>query len=109
MKKKIADIVNHSEVSEKAIERYLVDEVKKLGGVCLKYSNQNMAGYPDRLILLPGARTIWVELKSKGKHTTPLQHVRIRTLQNLGYSVFVCDNKESVDNVIKTYSDGNKM
>ena len=109
MKKKIADIVNHAEVSEKAIERYLVDEVKKLGGVCLKYSNQNMAGYPDRLILLPGAITIWVELKSKGKHTTPLQNVRIRTLQNLGYSVFVCDNKESVDNVIKTYSDGNKM
>ena len=105
MKKKIADIVNHAEVSEKAIERYLVDEVKKLGGVCLKYSNQNMAGYPDRLILLPGAITIWVELKSKGKHTTALQKVRIRTLQNLGYSVFVCDSKESVDNVIKTYSD----
>ena len=109
MKKKIADIVNHSEVSEKAIERYLVDEVKKLGGVCLKYSNQNMAGYPDRLILLPGARTILVELTRKSKHTTTLQNVRIRTLQNLGYSVFVCDNKESVDNVIKTYSDGNKM
>ncbi len=109
MKQNIANIVNHAEVSEKAIERYLVDEVKKLGGVCLKYSNQNMAGYPDRLILLPGARTIWVELKSKGKHTTTLQNVRIRTLQNLGYSVFVCDNKESVDNVIKTYSDANKM
>ena len=105
MKQNIANIVNHAEVSEKAIERYLVDEVKKLGGVCLKYSNQNMAGFPDRLLLLPGARTIWVELKSKGKHTTPLQKVRIRTLQNLGYSVFVCDSKESVDNVIKTYSD----
>lgn len=105
MKKEIANIVNHSEVSEKAIERYLVDEVKKIGGVCLKYYNPNVAGYPDRLLLLSGARTIWVELKSKGKHTTPLQKVRIRTLQNLGYSVFVCDSKESVDKVIKTYSD----
>lgn len=104
MKKKIADIVNHSEVSEKAIERYLVDEVKKLGGVCLKYSNQNMAGYPDRLILLPGAITIWVELKSKGKHTTALQDIRLRALNKLGYDTYICDNKESIDKIIKTYS-----
>ena len=104
MKKKIADIVNHAEVSEKAIERYLVDEVKKLGGVCLKYSNQNMAGYPDRLILLPGAITIWVELKSKGKHTTARQDIRLRTLNKLGYDTYICDNKEAIDKIIKTYS-----
>jgi hypothetical protein len=104
MNKKIADIVNHAEVSEKAIERYLVDEVKKLGGVCLKYSNQNMAGYPDRLILLPGAITIWVELKSKGKHTTALQDIRLRTLNKLGYDTYICDNKEAIDKIIKTYS-----
>lgn len=104
MKKKIADIVNHAEVSEKAIERYLVDEVKKLGGVCLKYSNQNMAGYPDRLILLPGAITIWVELKSKGKHTTALQDIRLRALNKLGYDTYICDNKEAIDKIIKTYS-----
>ena len=104
MQKKIADIVNHAEVSEKAIERYLVDEVKKLGGVCLKYSNQNMAGYPDRLILLPGAITIWVELKSKGKHTTALQDIRLRTLNKLGYDTYICDNKEAIDKIIKTYS-----
>ena len=104
MKKKIADIVNHAEVSEKAIERYLVDEVKKLGGVCLKYSNQNMAGFPDRLILLPGAVTIWIELKSKGKHTTALQDIRLRALNKLGYDTYICDNKEAIDKIIKTYS-----
>ena len=104
MKKKIADIVNHAEVSEKAIERYLVDEVKKLGGICLKYSNQNMAGFPDRLILLPGARTIWVELKSKGKHTTALQDIRLRALKKLGYDTYICDSKEAIDKIIKTYS-----
>ena len=104
MSKKIDNIVNHAEVSEKAIERYLVDEVKKLGGVCLKYSNQNMAGFPDRLILLPGARTIWVELKSRGKHTTALQDIRLRALNKLGYDTYICDNKEAIDKIIKTYS-----
>ena len=109
MKKEIANIVNHSEVSEKAIERYLVDEVKKIGGVCLKYSNQNIAGYPDRLILLPGAVTIWIELKSKGKHTTALQNIRLHTLSNLGYDTYVCDSKESIDECLKFYRNENKM
>ena len=109
MDKKIANIVNHAEVSEKAIERYLVDEVKKLGGVCLKYSNQNMAGFPDRLILLPGARTIWVELKSRGKHTTALQDIRLRTLNKLGYDTYICDSKELVDECLKFYRKGYKM
>jgi len=100
MKKEINNIVNHAEVSEKAIERYLVDSVKRLGGVCLKYSNQNMTGYPDRIILLPGAITIWVELKSKDKHATKLQKIRHESLNNLGYDVYICDSKESVDNAI---------
>ena len=109
MKQNIANIVNHAEVSEKAIERYLVDEVKKLGGVCLKYSSQNMAGYPDRLILLPGAITIWVELKSRGKHTTALQDIRLRTLNKLGYDTYICDNKEAIDKILKIYEYENKM
>ena len=33
-KKSIDNIVQHAEVSEKAIERYLCEVVKKLGGVC---------------------------------------------------------------------------
>ena len=101
MKKKIADIVNHAEVSEKAIERYLVDEVKKLGGVCLKYSNQNMAGYPDRVALLPGGRTIWIELKSKGKKPTKLQTIRIDQLASLGHQVFVADSKERINEILE--------
>lgn len=103
MKKKIADIVNHAEVSEKAIERYLVDEVKKLGGVCLKYSNQNMAGYPDRLILLPGAITIWVELKSKGKKPTKIQTIRQNELVSMGHEVYTIDNKQAIDKLIKVW------
>ena len=49
MNRSIKNIVEHADVSEKAIERYLCDVVKKLGGVCLKYSNANMVGYPDAL------------------------------------------------------------
>ena len=41
MKANVENIVRHADVSEKAIERYLCDQVKNLGGVCLKYSSAN--------------------------------------------------------------------
>lgn len=104
MKKSIDNILHHAEVSEKAIEKYLFDRVKELGGVCLKYSNPNMAGYPDRVVLLPGGKTIWIELKSKGKKPNKLQEIRIASLKLLGHLVFVIDSRETVDFVLDVIS-----
>lgn len=104
MKKNIDNILHHAEVSEKAIEKYLFDRVKELGGVCLKYSNPNMAGYPDRVVLLPGGKTIWIELKSKGKKPTKLQEIRIASLKLLGHQVFVIDSRETVYLVLDVIS-----
>lgn len=97
MKKSIANIVNHAEVSEKAIERYLFDCVKMAGGVCLKYSNPNMAGYPDRVAIMPNGVTVWVELKSQGKKPSKLQVIRIESMRQLGHKVYVIDSKQGVD------------
>lgn len=101
MKKSIENIVQHAEVSEKAIERYLCDVVKKLGGVCLKYSNANMVGYPDRVALMPGGLCIWFELKSKGRTTSKVQAIRIAQLESIGHHVYVCDSKESINEVLR--------
>lgn len=100
MKKSIKNIVQHAEVSEKAIERYLCDVVKKLGGVCLKYSNANMVGYPDRVALMPGGICIWFELKSKGRTTSKVQAMRIAQLESIGHTVYVCDSKQSINDVM---------
>ena len=100
MRKKIENIVRHAEVSEKAIERYLCDVVKKLGGVCLKYSNANMVGYPDRVALMPGGICIWFELKSKGRTTSKVQDIRIDQLESIGHTVYVCDSKQSINDVM---------
>lgn len=97
MKKNIENIVKHSEVSEKAIERYLFDCVREAGGVCLKYSNPNMAGYPDRVAIMPDGVTIWVELKSQGKKPSKLQTIRIASMRQLGHKVYVIDSKNGVD------------
>ena len=96
---KIQNIVKHAEVSEKAIERYLCRQVKKLGGVCLKYSNPEAVGYPDRVVLMPGGRCLWFELKSKGRTVTKVQAIRIGQLESIGHTVYVCDSKESINSV----------
>ena len=106
MKKQVENIVRHSEVSEKAIEAYLVKRCKESGLLCLKYSNANTTGYPDRLVCLPHCNVVWVELKSKGKKPTKLQEIRHQELQDLGHQVFVISSKEGVDKLI---SDTNVM
>lgn len=101
MTKQIESITRYAEVSEKVIERYLVDSVKELGGLCLKYHNANMVGFPDRICVMPNGYTMWVELKSKdGKLSTMQQH-RINQLLRLGHAVHVCNSKQSVDAVLE--------
>lgn len=97
---RIGEIAHHAEVSEKAIERYLVEEVEKRGGLCLKYDNPNAVGYPDRLVILPGYPLVWAEVKSKGKKPRAIQEVRHASLRNIGQKVFVIDSKEGVNALI---------
>ncbi len=97
MDKKIEKIVRHADVSEKAIEAYLVRRVKDLGGVCLKYSNPGVVGYPDRVVLLQAGVTVWVELKSKGRHPEKIQQLRIDQLRAMGHNVAVVDCKQDID------------
>ena len=99
---KIDNIVKHADVSEKAIERYLCDRVKSLGGVCLKYSNAGAVGYPDRVALMPGGRSIWIELKSRGRKVSKVQAIRFKKLASIGHTVYVADSKSAVDDILKT-------
>ncbi len=100
MKQEIKNIVHHAEVSEKAIEKYLVERCREAGLLCLKYSNPNAVGYPDRLVCLPEGKIVWVELKSKGKKPTKLQQIRHKELQDHGQDVYVIDSKPEVDRLV---------
>lgn len=103
LKKTAANIADHAEVSEKAIEKYLTEQAEANGLLCLKYSNPNMVGYPDRLLVLPGGSVVWVELKSKGRKPTKIQQVRIAGLRNRGHYVWVIDNRKSIDRLMEKY------
>lgn len=98
--KRTKNIIDHAEVSEKEIEKYLVMRTKEIGMPCLKYSNPNMVGYPDRIVVLPSGKVVWVELKSKGRKPSEIQWVRIKELRKMGHAVFIIDSKPEVDKLI---------
>lgn len=53
---------------EKEIEKRLIEEVKKLNGLCLKLNSQSANGIPDRLVILPNM-IYFIELKSPGEES----------------------------------------
>ena len=52
---------------EKIIEEKLTKTVKQNGGVCWKFTSPGMAGVPDRIVLMPGGRIAFVEVKAPGE------------------------------------------
>lgn len=81
----------HAAESEKALEKYLVSEVRARGGECLKYYSAGTTGWPDRIVMMPGGVMAWVELKSRGKHPTPRQRVRLNRLREMHFTAVVAD------------------
>lgn len=86
---------------ERDIEAYLREKVKQLGGIAYKFVSPGNAGVPDRLVLLPGGRVVFVELKAPGRQSTPLQLRQQQRIRELGFPVLVIDSKQKVDEFIK--------
>lgn len=85
---------------EKEIEQQMRNEVKKHGGIALKFTSPGFDGMPDRLLLFPNGKIAFAELKAPGKKPRPLQLARHRLLKQLGFKVFVIDRKEQIGGVI---------
>lgn len=86
--------------SEKHLEQILTKEVKKRGGLALKFISPGMSGVPDRLILMNCGRLAFIELKAPGKRMRPLQIKRKRQLEALGFLVYCIDSKEEIIGVL---------
>jgi len=89
-----------SNMSEKSIEKKIVEAVKNMGGIAPKFISPGFDGMPDRIVLLPGGHIGFVEVKALGKKPRPLQTARHGMLRRLGFQVFVLDDVEQIEGII---------
>ena len=85
---------------EKTIEQHLVKAVKNSGGIAPKLVSPGFVGMPDRLVLLPGGKIGFVEVKAPGKEPRPLQVARHGLLRRLGFKVYVLDDPEQIGGIL---------
>ena len=85
---------------EKIVEQKLVKAAKAMGGIAPKFTSPGFDGMPDRLILLPGGKMGFAELKAPGKKPRPLQETRHNLLRRLGFKVYVIDRLEQIESVL---------
>ncbi|MED1419035.1 VRR-NUC domain-containing protein [Bacillus smithii] len=90
---------------EKEIEIYLRDQVKKAGGKAYKFESPGNDGVPDRIVIFPGNRVYFVELKAPGKKPRPLQVKQMKVIASFGCDVRVIDSKQGVDEFIAEVSE----
>ena len=87
-------------MDEKQIERKLREQAHLRGGLALKFTSPGFDGVPDRLLLFPGGRAAFAEIKTTGKKPRSLQLSRKRQLEGIGFKVFVIDRPEQIGGVI---------
>ena len=85
---------------ESVVEKRFAAEVKKRGGLAVKFVSPGFDGVPDRLVLFPGGKVAFVELKAPGKKMRPLQVRRAEQLQTLGFQVYCVDRTDMIGGVL---------
>lgn len=88
---------------EKELEAKLVKGVQGLGGYCLKWVSPGNRGVPDRIVLLPGGRVVFVEMKrpAAGSKPSPLQDWWKDRLEDLGFECWTVYNEDDLSRLMK--------
>lgn len=76
---------------ESAVEAALSRECRLHGFCCLKLT-PSMPGVPDRLVVLPGGASVFVEVKAPGRSPRAAQRRWRARLAELGHRVRVVDH-----------------
>lgn len=93
-------------MQEKVLEQKLVRAVKDKNGVAYKFTSPGHNGVPDRLIVLPGGRVVFIEVKTPGRgRLSAVQKHELLRLHELGAEVYVLDSPELIERILEKRRD----
>ena len=83
-------------MKESMIEAKLVKGIQRAGGLCYKFTSPGNPGVPDRVIILPGGRVVFAELKTEVGRLSSIQRWQTGELRARGAEVRVLKGMEQV-------------
>ena len=86
-------------IRERDVESYLTIQLNKLHLPCIKFIPDGKTGMPDRLVVLPNRRGLWVEHKISGVLMEEIQKRQHKRFSVHGYRVVVLWGKDDFDNL----------
>lgn len=96
-------------MKESQIEKSLVKRVKDCGGLCYKFVSPMNPGVPDRIIITPEGRTVFVELKTEVGRLANIQRYQIEEMRKRGADVRVAKGIEAVKDLVKEIFPGGSI
>ena len=81
---------------ESSIESKLVRMVRERGGQCFKFVSPGNPGVPDRIVITPAGRTVYVELKTEAGRLAAIQKWQHEELRKRGADVRTLKGLEQV-------------
>lgn len=89
-----------STVLESQVEKAFLTGLRDLPVYWLKLNVRGRRGWPDRMLLLPRGRAVFVEFKRPGGKLSALQALVISNLRKQGFTVGVYDDVREALNFI---------
>ena len=82
---------------ERELEAKFCRRLRQAGAMPLKFVSPGKMGVPDRIVLAPGGRVFFVELKRPGGKARPIQRRVMEEMGSLGFMVHVIDSLQGVE------------
>ena len=86
---------------EKDLEAWTGREVRRRGGLWLKWVSPGCSGVPDRILIAPGGKVAFVEMKQKGGKVSQRQRYVLSLLTRMGCQAYVVFTKEEVRGMLQ--------
>lgn len=92
-------------LKESEIEGWLKFRIEKKGGLFIKFTSPGNDGVPDRIVMLPGGRTVFLELKTRHGKLSAVQKYQIGRLLKLNADVAVIFGADAAEDFLEDLLD----